>query len=61
MNRDRSPIDQQWVRGYCDRLTKVVEVMPDGPYKDAVLHRVECVMDLLEAWQKREWTAGERR
>lgn len=53
MNRDLSPIDQQWIQRYCDEFLKVAEQISAGPFRDAVLRRVECCMDLLEAWQKR--------
>lgn len=53
MERDRSPVDQQWVQNYCDEFLKAAAMVPEGPFRDAVLRRVECVMDLLEAWQKR--------
>ena len=51
--RDRSPIDQQWIQRYCDEFLKVAPLISEGPFRDAVLRRVECCMDLLEAWQKR--------
>lgn len=51
--RDRSPIDQQWIQRYCDEFLKVAKTIPSGVFQDAVLRRVECCMDLLEAWQKR--------
>lgn len=49
----RAPIDQQWIQRYCDEFLKVADGMPPGPFRDAILRRVECAMDLLEAWQKR--------
>lgn len=52
-DRDRSPIDQQWIQHYCDEFLKIAPSLPEGPFRDAVLRRVECVMDMLEAWQKR--------
>lgn len=51
--KDHSPIDQQWIKHYCDEFLKVAQMIPEGTFRDAVLRRVECVMDLLEAWQKR--------
>ena len=51
--RDRSPIDQRWVQSYCDEFLKVAALVPEGVMRDSVLRRVECVMDLLEAWQSR--------
>lgn len=53
MSRDRAPIDQDWIRQYCDEFLKVSTRLPMGPMQDAVLRRVECAMDLLEAWQRR--------
>ena len=53
MTRDRSPIDQRWVQHYCDEFFKVAGNLPEGLLKNAVLRRIECCMDLLEAWQKR--------
>jgi hypothetical protein len=51
--RDRSPVDQRWIQHYCDEFLKVAGDIPEGQMRDSVLRRVECVMDLLEAWQKR--------
>ena len=53
-DRDRSPIDQQWVQGYCETLVKAAERFPQGAMRDAILRRAECVMDLVEAWQERK-------
>ena len=53
MNRDKSPIDQEWINRYCDEFLKIAGQLPEGMMRDAVLRRVECVMDLTEAWQKR--------
>ncbi len=50
---DRSPIDQQWIQRYCDTLLEAAKRLDHGAMRDAVLRRVECVMDLVEAWQKR--------
>lgn len=50
---DRSPIDQQWIQRYCDEFIKIADKLPEGLLKQAVLRRVECVMDLTEGWQKR--------
>ncbi len=50
--RDRSPIDQKWIQGYCDTLLEASTKF-DWPMRDAVLQRVDHAMDLLEAWQKR--------
>ena len=59
-DRDRRPIDQQWIQHYCDEFLKVSELVPTGPLRDSVLRRVECCMDLLDAWQKRNWPMDER-
>ena len=53
MTRDTLPIDQRWIQHYCDEFLKVAKDIPEGAFRDAVLRRVECCMDLLEAWQKR--------
>ena len=60
MTPDRSPIDQQWIQHYCDEFIKVAASLPDGLLKQAVLRRVECVMDLTEAWQKRNLPMDKR-
>lgn len=60
MNRDPSPIDQKWIQDYCDQFLSVVKDIPTGPFRDAVLHRIECIMDLLEAWQKRNLPMNKR-
>jgi hypothetical protein len=52
---DRSPIDQQWIQEYCDQFLKIANEYPTGAFKDSMLRRVECAMDLVEAWQKRKW------
>jgi hypothetical protein len=54
MTRDRAPIDQQWIQQYCDQLLKLAERLDAGPMRDATLRRIEAVMDLLDAWQKRQ-------
>lgn len=53
MEKDRSPIDQRWIQTYCDEFMKVGDSLPEGLLKQAVIRRIECVMDLVEAWQKR--------
>lgn len=54
MEKDYSPIEQEYVKNYCDEFLKVAVKLNDGPFKDAILRRVECVQDLVEAWQKRK-------
>jgi hypothetical protein len=51
--RDRAPIDQQWIQWYCDEFLKIAPSIPEGSFRAAVLRRVECCMDLLDAWQTR--------
>jgi hypothetical protein len=58
--RDRSPIDQQWIQKYCDEFLKVAGSIPEGVMRDAVLRRVEYVMDLLESWQNRNLPMDKR-
>lgn len=60
MDRDRSPVDQRWIQNYCDEFLKVAGMVPEGAMRDAVLRRVECVMDLLEAWQQRNIPIDQR-
>lgn len=61
VTRDRSPIDQQWIQHYCDEFLKVVATAKlDGAMRDAVLRRVECCMDLLDAWQLRNVPIDQR-
>jgi hypothetical protein len=55
IDRDRAPMDQRWVQQYCDEFLKITATLPEGLLKQATLRRVECVMDLLDAWQKRNW------
>lgn len=57
---DRAPIDQDWIRTYCDEFLRIAPQIPAGPFRDAILRRVECVMDLLEAWQKRNLPMDKR-
>lgn len=59
--RDRSPIDQKWVQDYCDEFIRVGNMLPEGAFKSAVFKRVEIVMDLMDAWQKRKWPMDKRR
>lgn len=53
INKDLSPIDQQWINNYVGEFLKIANQLPEGFLKQAVLRRVECVMDLTEAWQTR--------
>lgn len=58
--RDRAPIDQQWVRDYCDQFLKIAGSFSlNNPMREAVARRVEHVQDLVEAWQKRNWPREE--
>lgn len=58
--RDRAPIDQRWVQDYVDQFLKASQGFPPGPMQDAVFRRIECVMDLVDAWQKRNWPKEKR-
>ena len=60
MSRDLSPIDQLWIRDYCDEFLKVATRLPSGALRDVVLRRIECVHDLVEAWQKRNTPMDKR-
>jgi hypothetical protein len=60
MTRDRAPIDQAWVQRYCDEFLKVAPSIPEGSFRDAILRRVECCMDLLESWQLRNVPIDQR-
>jgi len=60
MERDRSPIDQDWIRNYCDEFMKIAIKLDNGPFKDAILRRVECVQDLVDAWQQRNVPINQR-
>ena len=54
MNKDLSPIDQKWISNYCDLLINIAKQMPtDSILRVATERRIECVMDLVEAWQNR--------
>ena len=55
--RDKTtPIDQRWVQHYCEEFLEVAGQLPEGKLRDAVMLRVDNVMDLVEAWQKRDET-----
>lgn len=41
---------------YLDQHLELAKQLPAGPFRDAVLRRVECVQDLVEAWQRRNET-----
>lgn len=58
--KDLSPIDQQWINNYVGEFLKVADSIPHGVLRDAVLRRVECVMDLVELWQKRNMPREKR-
>lgn len=60
MNRDLSPINQKWLMDYCNKFTYIAGNMPDGGLKEALLRRVECVLDVLEAWQLRNVPIDQR-
>ncbi len=51
--RDKRPVDQRWVRDYCDMLMRIASPMPEDKAKEALLRRAEYVTDMLEAWQIR--------
>lgn len=53
-------MDQRWVQDYCDQFLKIAPQIPAGAMRDAVLRRVECVMDLMEAWQWRNVPIDQR-
>ena len=53
MEKDLSPIDQEWINQYVGDLLKAGNNLAPGPFQDAVLRRAECVMDLVEAWRIR--------
>ena len=48
------PIDPEWVRGYVDQLLTLAERLEPGRLRDAVLLRVEHVLDLVKAWVDRD-------
>lgn len=58
--RDLSPIDQQWINNYCEEFLKIASSLPEGSLRDAVLRRVECCFDLVEAWQLRNMPIEEQ-
>lgn len=47
-------IPQEWVKNYIDVLLGVAQQLPDGVFKDAVLLRVDHVMDLVKAFRDRK-------
>lgn len=61
MIKDDSPINQAWIKEYVDQCIKISGTLPHGPMRDSVLRRVDYVMDLVEAWQKRHWPAEQRK
>lgn len=61
MEKDQAPIDQRWIQTYCDSFLKVAKELPEGSLmQQAIMRRVEVVMDLTEAWQKRNWPMDKR-
>ena len=55
-DRDRAPIDQKWIQDYCDSLARIAESLgPESVMGLATTRRLEVVMDLVDAWQKRHW------
>lgn len=59
---DRSPIDQEWIKNYTDEFLKIAsQFSEDSVMRATILRRVECVQDLVEAWQKRNIPIGERK
>ncbi len=60
-NRDfTNPIEQIWIKLYCDQLIELAQKLPVGVMRDATLLRVAHVQDLVEAWQKRNMPREER-
>lgn len=60
-DRDKSPIEQQWINDYCVEFLKIADALETGVLRDAVLRRVECVMDLVESWQVRNIPIDKRK
>lgn len=60
--RDRSAIDQQWIRDYCDQLLKVAATFDKhSPTVAAVVQRVDHIHDLVDSWQQRNIPIDQRR
>lgn len=60
-DRDRSAIDQKWIRDYCDQLLKVAASLgPNSPMAASVVQRVDHIHDLVDAWQQRNIPIDER-
>ena len=52
--RDRSPIDQDWIRDYCDQFLRIGNSFSlSNPMRPAIALRIEHIQDLVEAWQRR--------
>lgn len=60
--KDRAPIDQAWIRDYCDHFIEIAQQLPpNSPLREAVLLRVEYLQDLVEVWQLRNVPMDERK
>jgi hypothetical protein len=44
-------IPDAWIKQYVDQLLAVAERLPHGPMRDAVLLRIDHVLDLVKAWR----------
>lgn len=45
MNRDPSPIDQRWIKQYCDDIMAGVEKIKPGPFRDDLLRQAQGQAD----------------
>lgn len=47
------PIDPEWVKRYVDQLLEAAQKLPDGSFRDAILHRADAILDLVQAWKQK--------
>ena len=50
---DNSDIPQEWIKHYVDQLLDVATKLETGGMRDAVLLRVDNVLDLVQAYRRR--------
>jgi len=53
------PIPQEWIRDYTDSLVKAAESFGNTPMGQRALERAEHIMDMVEAFRKKEVGASE--
>jgi hypothetical protein len=49
-----STISLEWIKEYIDQLLGVAGGLQPGPFQDAILRRIDSILDLVKAWKERK-------